>query len=93
MPERKKNWKLTNDFKSESSSKVTPHQPGIRCSTVLPQIFSKYQHYKQWELRCINQCLLLVEMFKSTADLGLAPTQVPRAEHPAAAQLKTECLI
>lgn len=43
----------------------------------------------------IDQCFLLssLEKFNSIADLGLAPTQVPRAEHPAFAQLQTECLI
>lgn len=40
----------------------------------------------------IDQCFLLasVEALNSTAGLGLAAAQVPRAEHPSLAQLHTE---
>jgi len=47
------------------------------------------------KLSSFAQCFLLasVEKFNSIADLGLAPPQVPRAEHPTPAQLQPECLI
>lgn len=47
------------------------------------------------KLSSVDQCFLLASVGKlnSTADLGLALTQVPRAEHQSLALLQTEHLV